>query len=277
MPCGAWWCRWSLYRGHVAILSSTRLLHRIFLGFRACILFWPDFRGNFWRSSGTQNVSCSISSKSSRCLLSNDIKFTWIGFRTGELWLPEVGVPELFLRVFPAKIPVKRGMPPANRELHVVARVVIFLTHPGSRINLLWVGKTLRAKAVVREKNASSLRLIFPYFLFVFARVFDLTPEVGFRRCWYHRKACATFSIKVLYLRETELGFARYGSANKGCRSVFGLLEDIFPIEIPARPGKILTIREFHTVRECVLFSTYLGLRINLLWVRKILRASVVT
>ena len=141
MPRGAWWCRWSLYRGHVAILSSTRLLHRIFLGFRACILFWPDFRGNFWRSSGTQNVSCSISSKSSRCLLSNDIKFTWIGFRTGELWLPEVGVPEMFLHVFPAKIPIKRGKPPANRELYVIAGVVIFLTHPGSRINLLWVGE----------------------------------------------------------------------------------------------------------------------------------------
>ena len=32
-----------------------------------------------------------------------------IGIRTRELWLPEVGVPELFFRVFPAKIPAKRG------------------------------------------------------------------------------------------------------------------------------------------------------------------------
>ena len=38
---------------------------------------------------------------------------------------------------FPAKIPVKRGMLSANREFHVVAGVVIFPTHPGSRINLL--------------------------------------------------------------------------------------------------------------------------------------------
>ena len=77
-----------------------------------------------------------ISSESSRCLLSNDIKFVRIGVQTGELWLPEVGVPELFLRVFPAKIPVKRGKPPANRELHVIAEATIFPMHPGSWVNL---------------------------------------------------------------------------------------------------------------------------------------------
>jgi hypothetical protein len=76
-----------------------------------------------------------------------------IGVRTRELWLPEVGVPELFLRVFPVKIPVKRGMLPENRELHVVAGVVIFPMHPGSRVNLQRVGKTLRAKAAVWEEK----------------------------------------------------------------------------------------------------------------------------
>ena len=70
-----------------------------------------------------------------------------------ELWLPEFGVSELFLCTFPMKIPVKREMLLANREFHVIAGVVIFPTHPGSKINLLQVGKTLRAKAAARKEK----------------------------------------------------------------------------------------------------------------------------
>uniref|UniRef100_A0A2N9ETQ1 Uncharacterized protein n=1 Tax=Fagus sylvatica TaxID=28930 RepID=A0A2N9ETQ1_FAGSY len=131
------------------------------------------------------------------------------GVRRKKLWLPEVGSSELFFRTFPAKIPVNRGMLPANREFHAVAGVVIF--------------------------------------------------------------------CKVLDLRESELGFARYGSANRGRRGVFGPFEDSFPIRIPVRPGKILAIREFLVVHECVFFPMCPGSRINLLRVRKTLRASVAT
>uniref|UniRef100_A0A2N9FV21 Uncharacterized protein n=1 Tax=Fagus sylvatica TaxID=28930 RepID=A0A2N9FV21_FAGSY len=60
-------------------------------------------------------------------------------------------------------------------------------------------------------------------------------PDFGFQRSWYRWKACATLSLKVLDLRESELGLVRYGPANRGHQSVFGPSEDIFPIEIPAR------------------------------------------
>ncbi len=77
-------------------------------------VFRPDFQGRFWKPSGTQNGSCSILLESPRCFLSNDIKFTQNRVRTEKVWLPEVGVSEMFFRVFPVKIPAKRGKLPAN-------------------------------------------------------------------------------------------------------------------------------------------------------------------
>jgi hypothetical protein len=93
----------------------------------------------------------------------------------------------------------------------------------------------------------------------------------------FHAVAGVVIFCKVPDLRESELGFARYGSANRGRRGVFGPFEDSFPIRIPVRPGKILAIREFLVVHECVFFPTCPGSRINLLRVRKTLRASVAT
>uniref|UniRef100_A0A2N9J873 Uncharacterized protein n=1 Tax=Fagus sylvatica TaxID=28930 RepID=A0A2N9J873_FAGSY len=47
------------------------------------------------------------------------------------------------------------------------------------------------------------------------------SPDVRFRRSWYRRKACVAYFCKVPDLRKSELGLVRYGSANRGHRSVF--------------------------------------------------------
>ncbi len=60
-----------------------------------------------------------------------------------------------------------------------------------------------------------------------------------------------------------ELGLERYGPANRGHQSVFGSPESNFPIEIPARLGKILAIRELPIVSEHVLFLTHPSLWIT--------------
>ena len=93
-----------------------------------------------------------------------------------------------------------------------------------------------------------------------FARVFDLVPDVGFRRSSYRQKACVAYFCKVPDSRESELGLVRYGPANRGHQSVFGLFEGSFPTRIPASSGKFLAIREFHVVRGGVFFPTHPGL-----------------
>uniref|UniRef100_A0A2N9GLG1 Aminotransferase-like plant mobile domain-containing protein n=1 Tax=Fagus sylvatica TaxID=28930 RepID=A0A2N9GLG1_FAGSY len=158
------------------------------------------------------------------------------------------GIGAVFVHSSDARFRSNGGCYSANREFHDVAGVIIFPTHPGSRINLLRAGKTLRAKAAVREKKC----VLLP------ARFFsNLVP--------------------VPDSRESELGLVRYGPASRVHRGVFGPFEGSFPIRIPADPDKFLAIREFHVVHGCVLFPMCPGSQINLLRVRKTLCASAAT
>ena len=88
-----------------------------------------------------------------RIILSNDIMFAQIGARMRELWLPEARVFEQFFSTFPTKIPAKPEMLPANRELHIVAEVALFIKVSNLWINSQRAEKTLRAKVIPREEK----------------------------------------------------------------------------------------------------------------------------
>ena len=71
---------------------------------------------------------------------------------------------ELFFCVFLAKIPAKREMLLANRELHLVARVAVFLKVSSLWINSQRFGRNLRTKGAVWEEKRVRFSARFRYF-----------------------------------------------------------------------------------------------------------------
>jgi hypothetical protein len=139
-----------------------------------------------------------------------------------EIWFHEQGPRSVFGPFedsFPIVIPARPGKILAIREFHVMHECVFFPTHPGSRINLLRVRKTLRASAAtsVGKFRKFQHNLISSS---VFMRVVDVAPDIGFRRSWYRWKACATYFSTVQALHRGEFGFVRYDLANRGRRNV---------------------------------------------------------
>uniref|UniRef100_A0A2N9G062 Uncharacterized protein n=1 Tax=Fagus sylvatica TaxID=28930 RepID=A0A2N9G062_FAGSY len=99
---------------------------------------------------------------------------------------------------------------------------------------------------------------------------FDVLGTVG--------KLALPTLCKVPDSRKSELGLVRYGSRDQRPPEVFLVrLRAVFRSGFRLDPDKFLAIREFHVVHECVFFPTHPGLWINLLRVRKTLRASVAT
>uniref|UniRef100_A0A2N9HCI5 Uncharacterized protein n=1 Tax=Fagus sylvatica TaxID=28930 RepID=A0A2N9HCI5_FAGSY len=150
-------------------------------------------------------------------------------------WVMQHIVGKLSTSYFPtAKIPVKRGMPPANRELPRRSWSRHLSNAPGPTGQLVTSRKdSAREGGCPGEKCVKSSA----HFSLLFV------PVCVF---WTCGKPSLGFQDMVLRTGAAEVFLVRWRT--------------FFRSRIPARPGKILAIREFHVVHERVLLSNVPGL-----------------
>uniref|UniRef100_A0A2N9H2Z2 Uncharacterized protein n=1 Tax=Fagus sylvatica TaxID=28930 RepID=A0A2N9H2Z2_FAGSY len=164
-----------------------------------------------------------VPSESLRCLLLQGSGFAEIRAWTCEIWPREQRPPEVFLVRLRAVFRSGFRLDPIKSwrsESSTSCMNVSSFQRARARGSTCCESGRLCAQAWQRRWENSGT---FSKALFrrpVFTRVVDVAPDVGFRRSWYRRKACATYFSTVQALHRGELGFARYDLANRGRRNV---------------------------------------------------------
>uniref|UniRef100_A0A2N9FSP5 Aminotransferase-like plant mobile domain-containing protein n=1 Tax=Fagus sylvatica TaxID=28930 RepID=A0A2N9FSP5_FAGSY len=127
-------------------------------------------------------------------------------------------------------------------------------------------------------KNAFSSQRVFLQILSQFAHIFDLAPDVRISTFLVPSESLRCLLLQGSGFAEIRAWTCEIWLPRTEATGVFLVrLRAVFRSGFRLDPDKILAIREFHVMHECVFFPTCPGSRINLLRVRKTLRASVAT
>uniref|UniRef100_A0A2N9H6G2 Uncharacterized protein n=1 Tax=Fagus sylvatica TaxID=28930 RepID=A0A2N9H6G2_FAGSY len=132
----------------------------------------------------------------------------------GEIWSPrtEVATGVFLVRLrafFRSRIPARPGKVLATiRESSTLCmNVSFFPTCPGLADQLVASQEdSVRKHGNVGGKSSGIFSTVLISSACFHVHVVDVAPDIGFRRSWYRRKACATYFLKVQALHRGDLG-----------------------------------------------------------------------